>query len=66
MKPNVKKYIKDDTSCPFCESIKIVPEDAISTDLKGASQHIACHNCGAEWYDQYTLTGISVCVEPSA
>ena len=43
--------------CPYCESLNI-EGDSVEVDAGGSTQVVTCADCGASWYDCYTLTGI--------
>lgn len=45
--------------CLYCGSESLTGTD-IRTDIGIAWQNISCDDCGEEWNDVYTLTGITV------
>lgn len=45
------------TRCPVCDSSDIKTTDVPTPDGGTADQPCMCDACGAEWVDQYTLTG---------
>ena len=56
---NIEHYIANGgCSCPYCGSDKIEGSD-ISTNVGNMYQDIYCQNCGRQWTDEYTLTGIT-------
>ena len=58
-KRKIKRYLKNDSKCPWCNSCRITGCGQVETDCSHAWQPITCLDCSAEWEDQYTLTGIS-------
>jgi len=58
-KEKIEAYLKNDSKCPWCNSKNILAYDKIKLYSACAWQPIMCGNCGAEWEDKYTLTGIS-------
>lgn len=57
-KEKIKAYLENDSKCPWCNSGNIVSCNDVKIGTAYAWQPITCGNCGAEWEDQYTLTGI--------
>lgn len=57
--PEIEKaYVeKGGTRCPFCGSENITG-GGVNIDAGGATQEVGCDDCGAEWADCYTLSGI--------
>jgi len=53
----IKKYIKDGGgTCPYCGSSTL---DGDSGEFgENCSQEVSCVDCGRQWIDLYTLTGI--------
>lgn len=46
--------------CPGCGSLLIAAETCIEENSDGSAlQPVECLDCGAEWTEHYTLTGIS-------
>jgi len=43
--------------CPVCNSSAIEAVGQIEADGPGAWQHAKCSSCGANWTDEYSLTG---------
>ena len=50
------QYLQDDNCCPWCLSGNLEPGQ-IELDGGGASQRIACGDCGKAWWDIYKLAG---------
>ena len=46
-------------ACPNCEEIDIEGTGLVQTDSGIAWQTCRCGSCGAEWTDEYRLTGYS-------
>jgi DNA-directed RNA polymerase subunit RPC12/RpoP len=53
-------------ACPKCGSTNISSIDFVQADGMSAWQDIACRDCGAEWQDLYTLTGIDLLADDNA
>jgi len=64
-KPNdlTKRYIekvrKDGNHCPECHNSDI-SGGSVEVQANTAFQEVACNNCGAEWNDLYTLSGVEI------
>lgn len=55
----IKDYVDSRGSyCPYCKSKNIEGTGNRDYDDNWASNHIVCKDCGKEWDDIYTLTGI--------
>jgi len=53
------QYVKDGgLRCPFCGGDN-VGGDSVDVQAGRAAQEVGCDDCGAEWCDVYTLTGIT-------
>ncbi len=64
----VRKMFRDELdpgACPECGNISI---DGSSFDFEGTDvrQELTCADCGAEWFDTFTLSSrtVDTCVEP--
>lgn len=54
-----EEYIKNNGQlCPFCSSNDL-STDKLSINDRVITEEIECLNCGEEWQDSYTLTGIT-------
>jgi DNA-directed RNA polymerase subunit RPC12/RpoP len=49
--------------CPFCRTWDIVG-GPVEVEAGKAWQHVTCSDCGAEWRDDYTLSGMEVTGQP--
>lgn len=45
------------TLCPFCGSLNI-SAGFFEADGPEGTQDVHCVDCGARWYDVYTMTGV--------
>jgi formate dehydrogenase maturation protein FdhE len=45
--------------CPACGGADVVAVGGIETDGKTAWRPADCEDCGATWYDRWSLTGYS-------
>lgn len=53
------EYVKaGGTKCPVCQSDSITGY-GVEIDENGATQHVSCDDCGAEWTDVYKLIAYS-------
>ena len=52
-----QRYLSDPNICPFCKSPHI-SAGHIEADGEYAWGSVHCNNCGKNWTDNYTLTGI--------
>lgn len=43
--------------CPFCKSTNVT-SDSLDADGSTATANCDCLDCGEEWVDTYTLTGV--------
>jgi len=51
-------YLKDTKGCcPFCKSNDIVG-GPVEIGKNSAFQSVSCTDCGRDWQDIYTLTGV--------
>jgi hypothetical protein len=57
-KKQVEKYLKNSGRCPKCGSGAISGEE-VNIEGDTAVQEMGCDDCGARWYDTYTLTGVA-------
>jgi predicted Zn finger-like uncharacterized protein len=56
-----KEYLATGGSnCPRCKSKIIVSAEPTQIDGSAVWQRMQCSNCGAEWHDLYTLTGMEL------
>jgi len=54
----VNQYVRNGgVGCPFCGSDNL-DGGSVEIDAGGASQFLACLDCGQSWDDQYALCGI--------
>ena len=49
--------------CPLCQSSSLEWGD-IEVDGTDAKQEVYCHDCGAAWFDVYSLAGYQVVTAP--
>jgi len=54
-----EEYINSSSHCPFCGSTEI-NAGHMEVDGKDAWCKVECDNCGAQWQDNYKLTGYEV------
>ena len=53
------QYVKEGgVKCPNC-SYQCIEGDNVTIDWGKAYQNVRCPQCGEEWTDEYTLTGIT-------
>lgn len=52
-----QEYLKDPTSCPYCES-KDITGGFVDIHTGGAAQPVKCTECQRTWHDVYQLTNI--------
>ena len=50
--------------CPFCGEDAQIEGGHVEITGGGANQEIGCLECGAHWYDLYTLTGAELLCPP--
>lgn len=56
-----EEYIRNEGSrCPFCNSTNIL---SVGYGGTGNDSEVECHDCGHEWLECYTITGILVTTE---
>lgn len=60
MKKNVEDYLKDPNHCPVCGGADISANNDFVSVGASAHQTVECENCGATWYDIYTITGVEI------
>lgn len=48
-------YLKSPYHCPYCNSDRI---SALEFDTQSFTQTVECPDCGRQWIDLYSLTGI--------
>lgn len=53
----IKEYLHDPTVCPVCGGNDLDNYDN-TMELGTPIAFINCENCGAEWINEYKLTGI--------
>jgi len=54
LKAKIKKYLDQSHRCLNCES-EDIEGGSVEVDAGGATQDIACLDCGATWTDLYKL-----------
>ena len=60
-KKRIDAYVKAAGSgCPFCGPDAQIEGEGVEIDRGGANQEVSCCDCGAVWFDMYTLTGVEV------
>ena len=62
-KEKVKKYVECDGFCFHCGSEEIRSIGEFGSDVSIAWRKAICMDCGKEWQDEFTLTGVSFEVE---
>jgi hypothetical protein len=45
------------TICPYCQSSRISAGE-LDSEGTGATQEVECKDCGAEWFDVFTLVDV--------
>jgi len=55
-----ENYLKNPNQCPVCQSDDITAHGGMEGDGIYAWENVICHQCKAEWTDQYTLTGMTL------
>ena len=54
-----KKYLSDPSQCPVCSSYSLTVQGDQHED-HGYYATLSCDDCGAEWTENYNLTGITI------
>lgn len=59
-KKRTKEFIeKLGEECPHCNGTDLIAKELVSLDIPGElSQLVECENCGREYIEIYTLTGV--------
>ena len=50
----------DGDGCPFCGPGVDITGEPVEITGGAAQQEVTCIECGAAWYDLYTLTGVEL------
>lgn len=59
-KKKIKEYVKSGgVSCPYCDS-KDIRAGETDTQDDAIFRNVVCENCGKQWTDEYTLTGMTI------
>ena len=59
---DLKKYLSNPDTCPFCGREDITAGDSDFADIK-AWRNIRCASCKKEWTEEFTITNVQVSTE---